>query len=204
MSSIQTPATDDEDELPPTPVERRPVLASASGTATPASPDIPATPASAEPTSAANSPALSMTTTASASATPSEKTTKTKQGKKRKRDMTELFEEQLKALNNNDDDDEFSRFGEEVAAELRKFTDPYKQAVTMRGIRDCIFFNLYNTQSQSAPTAHHHLPTPTTSTFAAAHPYPIPNPTIPTSPPDIAPTQYHYSIPDDPEYYDMG
>ena len=111
--------------------------------------DAPPMPEASVLTASANSTAAACATaespaTAAPPATAASPATSTKsiRGKKRKRDMAEIFEEQLKGLNEKAAD-EGTLFGEEIANEMRKFKDPYKQAVTKRAIRYCIFFLIF-------------------------------------------------------------
>ena len=57
--------------------------------------------------------------------------------------LEELIKVQLKDLSHYQaklgDDDDCDRFGEEVASEVRKVADPYRQALCMREIREVLF-----------------------------------------------------------------
>lgn len=81
----------------------------------------------------------------------SNKTASNRPAKKRKASEFEsLFMEQLEALNKDDKPiDECTRFGDEVAADINKITDPYKRAVAMRDIRNVLFGHLYPSPSPS-------------------------------------------------------
>ena len=110
------------------------------------------------PEASANSTAAACATaespaTAAPPATAASPATESIRAKKRKRDVAKIFEEQLKALNEEKPADEWTLFGEEIAIEMRKFKDPYKQALTKRAIRDCIFFNLYPAATPHTSTA---------------------------------------------------
>lgn len=64
-----------------------------------------------------------------------------------------MFEEQLEALNKEEPTiDECGRFGDEIANDLRKFTDHFKCVLVMRAMRECIFYNLYSPATVNPPT----------------------------------------------------
>ena len=103
--------------------------------------DAPPMPEASVLTASANSTAAACATadspaTAAPPATAASPATESIRAKKRKRDVAKIFEEQLKALNEEKPADEWTLFGEEIAIEMRKFKDPYKQALTKRAMRD--------------------------------------------------------------------
>mgnify|MGYP001791847451 CR=1 FL=1 len=63
--------------------------------------------------------------------------------KKKDQDFYDFFMKQIKSLDAADKSNEFSRFSEEVADDIRRLSNSYSDTLAMRDIRDIVFKYCY-------------------------------------------------------------